>query len=187
MKSEVLAYLAAVTNRYQRSKDNEEFFSLGIALEDISDLTDFIADIREIELKENDEIETLTYKFMKLKKILKETTENWKESYSRIAAENIRVKITLGQVENDLLVKEKQQKSAHKNYIAAQKCNEELKATNIMWQYSCKVLKEQNDKLKAKQKTRCGVDWEETCRTSWKENKKLREELAKLKGPQWKD
>ena len=159
MKREVLSYVTALVNT--KIRDIERLKLAGQVVmgtnaitafkDELEDLKDYVADFKETELKENDEIETLTYKFMQLKKVLKETTENWKESYNRVATENIQLKATLGQAENDLLAKDKYQEGAYRNFNETQKCNTELKATNIMWQTSCNNLKLQLEKLQGPQ------------------------------------
>jgi len=156
MKKEIMAAITTLIN--VNSRRRQSYMAIGLStkpiestIDELNDLQDYIADFKETELKENDEIETLNYENKMLKKTLQETTDNWKESYNRVALENMKYKEKWENDVKDILKIDKCRKIMEKDYQESQKCNEELKTTNIMWQTSCNNLKLQLEKLQGPQ------------------------------------
>lgn len=183
MKKQILAYTDALINIKIRGIERVE--AMGATTmnvneitsfkNELEDLKDFIADLKETEIKESDEIETLNYQMHNLKK----DNKDWKESYNIIAIENIRLNETLVQVEKDLFKMEETNKSNVESFKEQIKdineCNIELKTTNILWQNSCNELKDKNERLRME-----NVGYQQKCenlKCHLKKLKKIKERL----------
>lgn len=144
------ACITTLINGYERQINNEHIqlyrrMALKDVVGDLGDFLDYVADLKEdvqptnIEAERSyyDQIETKDYQITMLKN------------------ENLKLTKTLEQSETDLLTMEETNRKNFRSYQSsfqeAEKCNAELKTTNVMWQNSCSILKSKLDAIQGPQ------------------------------------